>query len=48
MTYTSPKQEKKLDYLFWPKTKEDLEKRRIMIQRWARTSLGMLGGLQII
>ena len=44
MTYTSPKTGEKIGLSFLePKTKEDLEKRRIMIQEWARTSLGMLG-----
>ena len=44
MTYTSPSSGEKIGVSFLePKTKEDLEKRRMMIQEWAKTSAGMLG-----
>lgn len=44
MTYTSPTTGNKIGLSFLePKTKEDLERRRIMIQEWADMSAGMLG-----
>lgn len=44
MTYTSPLTGNKVGTSFLePKTKEDLERRRIMIQEWAKTSAGMMG-----
>ena len=44
MTYSSPKIGEKIGLSFLePKTKEDLEKRRLMVQEWAKTSAGMLG-----
>ncbi|MFS0862463.1 4-hydroxyphenylacetate 3-monooxygenase, oxygenase component [Fredinandcohnia sp. 179-A 10B2 NHS] len=44
MTYTSPISGEKVgtSYLI-PKTKEDLERRRHMIQEWAKSNLGMMG-----
>lgn len=44
MTYPSPKTGERIGLSFLePKTKEDLERRRLMIQEWAKTSAGMLG-----
>lgn len=44
MTYRSPTTGKPVGMSFLePKTKEDLEKRRIMIQEWARYHQGMMG-----
>lgn len=43
MTYTSGTGEKIGLSFLEPKTKEDLERRRVMIQKWAKTSAGMLG-----
>jgi 4-hydroxyphenylacetate 3-monooxygenase len=44
MTYTSPESGEKIGLSFLePKTKEDLERRRIMIQEWAKASAGMMG-----
>lgn len=44
MTYQSPSSEERvgLSYMI-PRTKGDLEKRRLMIREWALNSLGMLG-----
>lgn len=43
MTYLSSGEERIGLSFLEPKCKEDLEKRRLMIQEWARTSAGMLG-----
>ena len=44
LTFISPKTGEKVGLSFLePKTKEDLEKRRLMITEWAKTSGGMLG-----
>jgi len=44
MTYASSKKGEVIGLSFLePKTKEDLERRRLMIQEWAKTSAGMLG-----
>lgn len=44
MTYQSPSSGDRVGVSFMqPKTKEDLEKRRLMIQTWAKMSGGMLG-----
>src|ERR1700733_8762688 len=45
MTYTSPKSGDPLGLSFIiPRTKEDLENRRVMMLNWARTTCGMMGG----
>ncbi len=44
MTYKSPLTKEKVGTSFLqPRTKEDLEMRRLMIQEWAKTSGGMMG-----
>ncbi|XJZ28823.1 4-hydroxyphenylacetate 3-monooxygenase, oxygenase component [Bacillota bacterium Lsc_1132] len=44
MTTTSPFSQGRMGISYLePKTKEDLEKRRVMITEWAKTSAGMLG-----
>lgn len=44
MTYSSPANGDRVGTSFLqPRTKEDLEKRRLMIQQWARYSGGMMG-----
>lgn len=44
MTYTSPLTGQRVGTSFMePKTKEDLEKRRLTTQEWAKTSGGMMG-----
>ncbi|WML52608.1 4-hydroxyphenylacetate 3-monooxygenase, oxygenase component [Neobacillus sp. PS3-12] len=44
MTDQSPQTGERIGLSFLqPKTKEDLERRRLMIQEWAKTSAGMLG-----
>lgn len=44
MTYLSPSSGDRVGVSFMqPKTKEDLEKRRLMVQAWAKMSGGMLG-----
>jgi 4-hydroxyphenylacetate 3-monooxygenase len=44
MTFSSPTTGNKVGTSFLePKTKEDLEMRRLMIQEWAKTSAGMMG-----
>ena len=44
MTYVSPRSGNRVGTSFLePKTKEDLEKRRSMIQEWAKTHAGMMG-----
>jgi 4-hydroxyphenylacetate 3-monooxygenase len=44
MTFTSPKTGNQIGTSYLePKTKEDLEKRRLMIQAWAKSTLGMMG-----
>ncbi|WP_416150028.1 4-hydroxyphenylacetate 3-monooxygenase, oxygenase component [Salipaludibacillus sp. HK11] len=44
MTFLSPKSGNRVGTSFLdPKTKEDLEKRRLMIQEWAKAHAGMMG-----
>ena len=44
MTYTSPKTGDRLGMSFIiPRTREDLENRRVMMLNWARTTCGMMG-----
>lgn len=44
MTFTSSKTGNQIGTSYLePKTKEDLEKRRLMIQTWAKSTLGMMG-----
>ncbi len=44
MTFTSSKTGNQIGTSYLePKTKEDLEKRRLMIQMWAKSTLGMMG-----
>ena len=44
MTYTSPTSGDPVGLSFiMPRTKEDLERRRVMMSHWARTSYGMMG-----
>ena len=44
MTYTSPSSGDRVGLSFLiPRTREDLEKRRVMMLNWARTTCGMMG-----
>ncbi|MEH7385569.1 4-hydroxyphenylacetate 3-monooxygenase, oxygenase component [Bacillus sp. JJ1521] len=44
MTFTSSKTGNQIGTSYLePKTKEDLEKRRLMVQTWAKSTLGMMG-----